>query len=880
MKLYPVVFRTFFLVLSLSGIVGSFAHAKTERMVLPKEVTPLNYQISLQPDLEKLKFEGQVVVDLQVNQATSVIQLNAAELAFKKVDLISEGSPGVSPKTTFNEDQETVSLLFPKILKPGKYVLKIDYTGTINKSASGLFALDYGDEKNSKRALFTQFENSDARRMFPCWDEPGIKATFQLSATVPVKDRVIGNTPLLAEKPASKGFKTVQFALTPKMSTYLLFFGSGDFERITRKVNGIEIGIVVRRGETEKAKYALDAASQILPFYEEYFGVKYPLPKLDLIGAPGASQTFSAMENWGAILYFDRVLLVDPAISTEADRREVYLVIAHEMAHQWFGDLVTMEWWDALWLNEGFATWMEATVTDHFHPEWNTWIHMQNFTDDAMSLDSKAGTHPIIQTIEDVFQAAEAFDAITYKKGSAVIRMLESHVGENVFRAGVRSYMKKYAYGNTVTDQLWQEIDSFAPQSITPIAHDFTLQAGIPLIDIKRSGPAWKLEQNLFAIDDSIPATRSWHVPVDAQTLNEKKPWQGEVSRDTPAMIDDPEKHGILLNLKQSSYYRSRYDLEAFNILTKNFKALSPTAQFALIGDTIALGYAGYQPVSYFLSLFDQIEPDLNRLVLARFVNQLSELDYFFNDLPQQKEFRSYGRKKLKPILKLLTWTTQKNDDPNTAELRASVLSALGLFEDSEVIEQGNRYFDDFLKNPKTLPAELRRSVLRIVAQQADAKRWQELYELALHTSSVLERQEYYDLLTWSKNSLVAEKALQLVLDKKTPATMGPELIKGVSYRFPKMAFDFARSHSSWLTENLEATARFQFIPKIVSDSYDRSLILELKRYAKKYIPPTAYQSVQKTVAKIKYNADIREKRLPEIDTWLRRSVARDSLSR
>ena len=268
------------------------------------------------------------------------------------------------------------------------------------------------------------------------------------------------------------------------MSSYLLFLAVGDFERIHRMVGKTDVGVITRRGKTAQAQFALDAAAEILPFYNDYFGTPYPLPKLDFIAGPGQSQFFAAMENWGAIYYFDYALLIDPKLSTEADKQNVYVDIAHEMAHQWFGDLVTMAWWDDLWLNEGFASWMENKTTDHFHPEWKIWLQTKAGEQAAMRTDAKAGSHPVITPIHDVFAAANAFDSITYQKGHAVIHMLEDYVGPDVFRAGVRNYIAHHAYGNTVTDDLWGEIDKVSPRKITGIAHDFTLQAGVPLVSV------------------------------------------------------------------------------------------------------------------------------------------------------------------------------------------------------------------------------------------------------------------------------------------------------------------------------------------------------------------------------------------------------------
>ncbi|MDD5322192.1 MAG: M1 family metallopeptidase [Methylococcales bacterium] len=851
----------------------SAAQAPTGRIVLPATVTPLHYTIDINPDSTNMRFSGEVKIDLKINTPTQAIVLNAVNLEFQHASLSDAGAATVN----FDEEQQTATLTFAKNLAVGKQTLAIRYTGMINQNAAGLFLLDYNTAAGKKRALFTHFENSEARRMFPCWDEPGLKATFDLSIVAASNDFTLSNTPIKKTEALAGGLKKVHFATSPAMSTYLLFFGIGDYERVTRVVDGVDIGVIVKRGDTAKAHYALDTAAQILPYLQHYFGVQFPLPKLDLLAAPGQSQTFGAMENWGAIFYFENVLLVDPALTTESDRRRIFSVIAHEMAHQWFGDLVTMAWWDDLWLNEGFASWMAYKVSDHFHPEWKVWMDAQNATSYAMLLDARAGTHPIIQPINDVLQANQAFDSITYQKGSAVIRMLETYIGEKSFRAGVRNYIRTHAYGNAVTDDLWHDLDHFSSTKIIEIAHDFTKQAGIPLVDVSATEHGWRLTQARFANDDSTPADRSWHVPVNAHVLaaditgsdNLNKQWQGVLSRTAARDVPGNKQEVLLVNSNQTGYYRTRYSPQTYAALVKHFVQLSPPDQLGLLNDSRELGYSGYAPLTNFLSLVDQVSPEMDATVLKTIADRLVNIDYFYTDLPGQKAYRAYARDKLQPVYEKLGWAAQTGENTNFAKVRSTVLQAMAQFDDAKVLQEANNRFADFLKDKRSLSSETRKTVLSIIAAHAAPEQWQQLHELAKQADSPLEQQQMYGLLGMANDRSLATKAMQLSLDKEVIITTRPIIIRNVAKMYPELAFDFIVTHHDAVMTALEPGARTRFVPGLAGQSYETTMIDKLDRYAEGNIPASARQSAVKAIASIKYYSAIRKDRIPEVDRWL-----------
>ncbi|HLN48516.1 MAG TPA: M1 family aminopeptidase, partial [Steroidobacteraceae bacterium] len=664
-----------------------------------------------------------------------------------------------------------------------------------------------------------------------------------------------------------------------KMSSYLLYFGAGDFERVHRSVEGVDVGVVVKRGDTGSAAFALDAASSILPYYNSYFGAHFPLPKLDLIAAPGSSQFFGAMENWGAIFYFERDLLIDSRISTERDKQGVYLVIAHEMAHQWFGDLVTMAWWDDLWLNEGFASWMENKVTNHFHPEWKIWLQALREKQFAMQEDARGGTHPIITPINDVLQASGAFDSITYSKGAAVIRMLESYLGEDAFRAGVRRYIRDHAYGNTTTDDLWAAMDKDSQRPISQIAHDFTLQAGVPLVsELSRRCLGGKtllgVAQGRFAIDAASTTAQLWHVPVLVAPIG---------AAAAPIVVSGPDPQAtevagcgaLVINAGQSGYFRSRYSAPGLTEITAAYGALSPDDQLGVLNDRNALANAGLEPMAAFLDLTKRFPTDADPVVASTLAEQLWGLDMIYDGLPSQAAFRAYARSVLDPLFARVGWDKRPNEGDNVALLRSELIAALSALDDPSVQAEARKRFDRYVIDASSLDAGTRRTALRVVAAHADALTWDQLHRMAKSAATELEREELYDLLAAVHNEVLVQQALQLASSGEPPPTIAPEMIATASNRHPKIAFDFTVAHWDAISSLIEPTSQARFVPSLLDTASDPQLLDSLDAFAEHHIPPDARQGVRKTESAVRYRAAIRQDRLPEVDQWIQSQVGR-----
>jgi aminopeptidase N len=848
------------------------AAAAPDHIALPTSVVPEHYDVEVTPDVTHLSFRGRARIDVEVTRATQSIVLNAADLSFERVTLSGHAQ---AAKITLDAEQQTASFAFGAPLAPGRYVLSIDYRGKIYQQASGFFALDYaGDAGTTKRALFTQFENSDARRFLPCWDEPGRKATFTLTAIVAAKDMAVSNMPVAKTESVGEGLQRVQFAPTPKMSSYLLFFGAGDFERLHRMIGNVDVGVIVKRGDAERGRYALDTAAQLLPYYNDYFGTPYPLPKLDLIAAPGSSQFFGAMENWGAIFYFERDLLIDARLSTEDDRQNVAVVIAHEMAHQWFGDLVTMAWWDDLWLNEGFASWMEIKAVDHFHPQWKLWLQGQSSVQQAMSTDAASGTHPIITPIKDVLQASNAFDSITYQKGGAVIRMLEAYVGEGEFRAGVRRYMRDHAYGNTVTDDLWAEIDRASPKKIGDIAHDFTLHAGVPLI---AAGAAHcehgqlqvELTQTRFALDHSAKeGTQVWRVPVAVQAVGSAAGTHVIVSGSAAKPAALAGCGPALLNVGQTGYFRSRYAPEGFAGLAEHFQDLAAEDQLGLLNDTKALGSVGQGPMAQFLLLAAKLPPNDEPLIWSDLAQSLVSLDKRYTGRADRSAFRAYARTLLQRPLALVGWDAHAGEADNVETQRAMLLAAMGRFSDTAVVSEARRRFKEFVAAPARVSAAQRNIILGVVAANADGPTWDELHALARRATTELEKQDYYRLLGLAMDPRIAQRALDLSLTQEAPVTLRPLILDSVAREHPELAADFAINHWTVIDPMLESDSKSQYVPNLAGGSGDLNMITRLNAFAAGHIPSSARSSLEKAIASIRYNVQIGS-HLADIDRWI-----------
>ncbi|HEY7641135.1 MAG TPA: M1 family metallopeptidase [Steroidobacteraceae bacterium] len=841
---------------------------------LPRLVRPTHYNVTIEPDAAALKFRGDVAIALEVLAPVQSITLNALDLQFATVRFTDNTGRAVAsdPKITMDEAAQTATFDFGKKIPSGNYWLALDYTGKIGTQAVGLFAIDYDTAAGKKRALYTQFEASDARRMIPSWDEPAYKATFVLEAIVPKEQMAVSNMPVAERTELAGGRARVRFQQSPKMSTYLLFFGLGEFERATARLGPTELGVVTQKGMANQAKFALDSSVQVLREYNDYFGMPYPLPKLDNIASPGSSRFFGAMENWGAIYTFEYAILLDPSISTQADKQSVFGVAAHEIAHMWFGDLVTMSWWEDLWLNEGFASWMASRTTQRLHPEWSAELSAVGSRERAIDRDSIATTHPIVQKIETVEQAAQAFDAISYSKGQAVIHMLEAYVGDDAWRDGVRRYMKAHAYGNTVSDDLWREVEAAAGQPITAIAHDFTLQPGVPLIRVtsatcQNGQTTLQLVQGEFTSDRPDKKPLAWRVPVTAKALGGKAPVRHVVTGGK-ATLTVPGCDPVIVNAGQSGYYRTLYAPAQFGEIAKRFASIPALDQLGILSDTWALGLVGQQSSTDALALALATPATADPQVWGKLTGVFSGLNrYYEGEGERLQRLRAFAISRLEPVLTRLGWAPAANELDTVAILRGQLIETLSELGDQKVIDEARRRYD--AGDAKSVPPALRKTIEDVVARHADAKTWDRLHAAARKEKTPLVKDHLYSLLAKTEDEALAKRALDLSLTDEPGPTNTPAMIADVASLHPELAFDFALAHVSAVNERVDASSRSSYFPALASTSHDPAMIDKVDAYAKKNLAPTARRVAETVVASIKDHIRVRRDRLKAIDEWL-----------
>ncbi len=835
---------------------------------LPGTVVPIVYDISVTPDAQAMTFTGSETVEIEVKATTPTITLNAADLVISTATF--DGKP---VRYTLDKDKQQLVLTLPTAATVGRHKVGFSWSGKIGQSAAGLFAIDYTNQDGSKaRMLATQFEAPDARRFAPMWDEPAFKAKFRLKAVAPAGQLALSNMPVTNIAKQANGTQLYSFAETPVMSSYLLYLGMGDLERKTVMAGNVEIGVVTRRGVSDQGDYALTEAKRLLPYYNSYFGQPYPLPKLDMIAGPGSSQFFGAMENWGAIFYFEPELLFDPARATESGKQRIFTVVAHEMAHQWFGDLVTMRWWDDLWLNEGFASWMENKSAADLNPTWKAnESAVSSDRESAMAIDATAATHPIIRKIETVDQIGEAFDGITYSKGQAVIGMLESTLGPDTFRAGIRNYMAKYKYGNTVTEQLWAELSAAAGKPVAEIAHGFTLQGGVPLVTLSSARctggtTTATLAQGRFGSDAVSKTPQTWQVPLVVSTIG------GGETRTTvtgPATNVSVKGCGtLLLNKGKGSYTRVMYDQAGHDAIVRDYTKLELADRLGTLADDYALAAGGYQDLSRFFAVMGQVGANADPLEWSLVASRLAGFGALYEGTPLATPLRTKTVATLAPVLQRIGFTAKPGETPLVSNLREALVGQLGDNGDPEVLRQARSYVGQLATNPTAIPPAIRQPILATFAANATPAEWEQLLALTKAETNPVAKNRFVSLLGAANDPALATRALGLLKTDTITAPQKAALLRSVSFGHPDMAFDWAVANRALVESFLEDSSKSGYIVGLGGGSVDPRMPTKIEAFAQT-LPETSRAPAKRVLSGIAVRKATADLLRPAVQTWV-----------
>ena len=848
---------------------------------LPKHVVPEEYAIRITPDPKKLTFTGSETIKVTVQKPTRELVVNAADIEIAKAAVNGKAVPKSAIK--LDRKAETLTITAPNELTPGTHTLALTFSGKINQGGFGLYYAPYAEHGTGakKVMLGTQLQATDARRVFPCWDEPAFRARFQLTAIVPENWTAVSNMPIERETKTAAG-KELHFAMTPSMPSYLNVLCAGELDAIEKESDGVLHRVVATRGKAELGRYALDSAAQITAYFDDYFGTPYPLPKLDEIAVPGGFG--GAMENWGGITYFESRLLYDPERSSAETKQSIYEVIAHEIAHQWFGNLVTMAWWDNLWLNEGFASWMGSKCTEKFNPEWEVWLTTdvpRNPTrrtgipkETAMESDARSTTHPIQQPVATEAEANSAFDEITYKKGQSFIRMLESFLGEEVFREGIRNYIARHKWSNTTTADLWNALGEVSGKPVDEIAAGWTQQPGFPIVSVARGAEGKvALAQERFTINYSDAPPLQWKIPLTYSVAGADKTGSLLMEAKTAELTDIPADRALKLNVDGAGNYRVQYDDASWKLILAALPKFSSPDRVNLLGDAWALVQANRAPLSHYLELVEKLPPRTELAEREQIITAFSAINGLLHDQPQQQQrFQQYARSILRPSFDALGWDPKPGEKPRDAALRVSLITALAGFGDQEIAAEARERFRRFLEKPESLAPDLRAPVLTVIGRYADAATWTKLHKGGLKTTSIEEKQNYYDALAFAADPKLAERTLKIALTDELPSSRAAFLVPKVARDggHPGLVWKFAKANMKQLAAKTDALGAASYAPSLFTFFSDPARIAELKAYAKESLGPESDKEIKKAVDEVTFRADFKQRLATDIAKWHR----------
>ena len=766
---------------------------------LPTTVMPRHYRLTLEPDLGAATFTGEVEIDVSVDAPVTSVVLNAAELAIASATLRpGDGGPGRTPVSiTLDEREERAVLAFDAPLGVGPATLHLAFTGILNDKLHGFYRSTFTDQSGVERVIATtQMESTDARRAFPCFDEPEFKATFEVTLVVEDGLHAYSNSPVLDEAVRTDGRRVVHFSPTMVMSTYLVAFVVGPLEHTDPvDVDGVPLRVVHPLGKGHLTAFALDVGAHALRFFTEYFGIPYPGEKLDMVAIPDFAA--GAMENLGCVTYRESALLIDPATAARVELERVADVVCHEIAHMWFGDLVTMKWWNGIWLNEAFATFMEVLAVDAYRPEWKRWVSFGVEREAAMAVDGLHATRPVEFPVGRPEEAEGMFDVLTYQKGGSVLRMLEQFIGPDVFREGIHDYLVTHAYANTETRDLWDALERSSGRPVARIMDTWINQGGYPLVTV---GDGGSIAQQPFSYsgDPGGAIGSRWQVPILHRTLGSDDDWAESGLLTAPrGTVDGVDGGDLLVNAGGSGYFRVAYGTAAVARLAARLGELTPLERYNLVSDTWAATLAGNAPLADLLrlarALADSGEGDPS--VWSVVIGALGLLDRIVPD-DGRAALAAGVRSLLGPLVATLGWEPRPSDDERTPSLRAGALLALGTIgDDAGVQAEAARRFAAAPAEP--LHGDTASAILGIVAAHGGTDEYETFLGRYRAPATPQEEHRYLDGLAAFHDPDLAARTFDLAMGE-VRSQDAPFLIRLLLWNRAVGPATWARVEAAW----------------------------------------------------------------------------------
>lgn len=844
---------------------------------LPEGAAPTHYAITFNINFAQDNFQGDETIDVNLSKPSNSITVNAVEIDFHDVTVACAGQTQTA-KVTTDEKMEMATFTVAKQLPAGPCKVHINYTGHLNDKLRGLYLSTY----HGRKYAVSQMEATDARVAFPGFDEPAYKATFDISAIVDKGDTAISNGQIVSDTPGPGDKHTIKFSTSPKMSSYLVALTAGDWKCESDSVDGIALRVCTVPGKENLTRFPLDATKAIMSYYDKYYGVKYPLPKLDQIAVPDFQA--GAMENWGAIVYRETALLIDEKTSSVGARQGVTETIAHEVAHQWFGDLVTMKWWDDIWLNEGFATWMTPHPIEAWKPEWLVPQGVVDEVNGALATDAVKNTRPIHQEANSRNEIDALFDGIAYGKTAAVLHMLESYLGHETFRAGVNSYLKQHAYGNATAADFWNAMTQSSKKPVDKIMPTFVMQAGEPYVEVdakcEGGNTTLAMSQKRYLNTPAgfnEPNDQLWQIPVCAKGVNENAATEQQcfllTQRQQSFTMKGCSKF-VFPDAGALGYYRYNYDSAALQSLgAAAEKGLTPEERISLVGNEWALMRVGKHTIGQYLAMGDQFKNTKGSVLIADFLQRLDQINDDLVTDQDRPAFQAWLRHSFSPMMQQLGYTTRPGDSPEDRQKRADLFTALGnVGEDPQVIAQSQTMVQEYMKDPTSIDGTMARAVIAVAARHGNEQLYEQFKaQLKNNESPEVYYRYLYSLADFPQQSLI-QQTLNTVL---SPEVRGQDLYiligmlgnpasQDLTWRFMQQNFDPLMKKTGG---GLGGVALFFYGAQQFCDAQKKT---EVEQFFKDHPFPGTERNQREALERIDSCIELKDQQQTKLAAWLK----------